>query len=221
VATELRNSANRSGTGPDPKDVLKFQGSRDKSQERVTAELGLSPIAGNAVTARTFIRGTFGITDLTESVAVLTAAVAKVNAGDLSEAEALLTAQAVALNAIFTELARRASLNMGEYLNAAEVYMRLSLKAQAQCRATLETLAEIKNPRPVAFVKQANIAQGPQQVNNAAAPPLTRARENESGQNELLEVHHGKGLDIGATGAAIDADPAMATVGKLHRAEVP
>jgi hypothetical protein len=39
-------------------------------------------------------------------------------------------------------------------------------KPQAQCRATIEALAEIKNPRPVAFVKQANIAQGPQQVNN-------------------------------------------------------
>ena len=53
-----------------------------------------------------------------------------------------------------------------EYLPAAETYLRLALKAQAQCRATVEALAEIKNPRPVAFVKQANIAQGPQQVNN-------------------------------------------------------
>ena len=42
--------------------------------------------------------------------------------------------------------------------------MRLSLKAQGQCRATLETLAVIKNP-PV-FAHQANIAHGPQQVNN-------------------------------------------------------
>jgi hypothetical protein len=35
-------------------------------------------------------------------------------------------------------------------------YLRLGLKAQSQCRATLETLAAIKNPRPVAFVQQAN-----------------------------------------------------------------
>lgn len=35
-----------------------------------------------------------------------------------------------------------------------------------KCRATIETLAEIKNPRAVAFVTQANIAHGPQQVNN-------------------------------------------------------
>jgi hypothetical protein len=37
--------------------------------------------------------------------------------------------------------------------------MRLALKAQSQCRATLETLAQIKNP-PVVLARQANIAQG-------------------------------------------------------------
>ena len=31
---------------------------------------------------------------------------------------------------------RRASLNIGEYMNAAETYLRLALRAQAQCRAT-------------------------------------------------------------------------------------
>lgn len=40
-------------------------------------------------------------------------------------------------------------------------------------------LAEIKNPRPVAFVKQANIAHGPQQVNNAngRGPPAPARAE--------------------------------------------
>ena len=50
------------------------------------------------------------------------------------------------------------------------MYKRQALKAQAQCRATLEALAEIKNPRPVAFVKQANISGGHQQVNNGMQP---------------------------------------------------
>jgi hypothetical protein len=43
-----------------------------------------------------------------------------------------------------------------------EAYLRLGLKAQSQSRATLETLSRIKNPQPVAFVRQANIAHGPQ-----------------------------------------------------------
>lgn len=37
----------------------------------------------------------------------------------------------------------------------------LHQKAQSQCRATLETLAAIKNP-PVIYAKQANISNGPQ-----------------------------------------------------------
>ena len=56
-------------------------------------------------------------------------------------------------------------MNMDEYIEATERYMRLALKAQGQCRATLETLAAIKNP-PVVFARQANFANGPQQVNN-------------------------------------------------------
>jgi hypothetical protein len=52
-----------------------------------------------------------------------------VQSGDLSAVEATLTAQAAALNAIFSELARRAALNMGEYLPATETYLRLALKA--------------------------------------------------------------------------------------------
>lgn len=91
--------------------------------------------------------------------------------GDMRAPEAMLYGQAVALQTIFTSLSRRAALNVGEYMNAAERYLRLALKAQAQCRATLETLHEMKNPRPVAFVQQANIAHGPQQVNNGLTPP--------------------------------------------------
>lgn len=49
-------------------------------------------------------------------------------------------------------------------------------KCSTQCRATLETLAEIKNPRPVVFVRQANIANGPQQVNNGSTRPWRRRR---------------------------------------------
>jgi hypothetical protein len=71
------------------------------------------------------------------------------------------------------------------------------LKAQAQCRVTLVALAEMKNPRPVAFVQQANIAAGLQQVNNGAPPvvelpafPDSRtgcAWDSKTSANELLE----------------------------------
>lgn len=143
------------------------------------------------------------------------------NSGDLGRAEAQLTAQAHTLDAIFNNLARRAAKNMGEYINAAETYMRLALKAQSQCCRTLETLAAIKNPpSSVAFVRQANIANGPQQVNNGASPPVadpSRARKTENQPNKLLEQSDGERLDTGATAAAGRENSRMATVGEIHR----
>lgn len=149
----------------------------------------------------------------------LSAQISAVTKGDLQRAEAMLIAQAHTLEALFYELARRAGLNMGEYLQAAETYMRLALKAQSQCRATLETLAAIKNPAAVAFVRQANIAHGPQQVNNAAPPTAaaTRARESEIAPNELLELTDGKRLDLGATAPAVGTDSHLEALGTIDR----
>jgi hypothetical protein len=123
------------------------------------------------------------------------------------------------IDAIFHKLARKATHS--EYLNQLEVHLRLALKAQSQCRATLETLAAIKNPQPVAFVRQANIAHGPQQVNNCAAQPCepTRAGEFENLQNKLLETQNGEGVDTGAQGATGDLDSALETVAAIHRPE--
>jgi hypothetical protein len=70
--------------------------------------------------------------------------------------------------------------------------MRLGLKAQSQCRTTIEALALLKNPPNVAFVRQANIANGHQQVNNGNRQALARAGENSIQANKLLE-----GTDIG------------------------
>jgi len=75
--------------------------------------------------------------------------------------------------------------------------IRLALKVQAQLRATIQALADLKNPRPIAFVQQANIAHGPQQVNNAARPAgPSGARESANQPNELLEGPRGERMDI-------------------------
>jgi hypothetical protein len=73
--------------------------------------------------------------------------------GDMTGIESMLFAQALTLQATFTALSRRAAANAGQYVGATDTYLKLALKAQGQCRATLETLANIKNPRPIAFVK--------------------------------------------------------------------
>ncbi len=91
--------------------------------------------------------------------------------------------QARTLNIMF----RRAAINMGEYLEATETDLRLALKAQAQSRATVEALAEMKNPRAVAFVRQANIARQ-QQVNNGAPVAHGHVGEGPQPANELLKT---------------------------------
>ena len=73
-------------------------------------------------------------------------------------------------------------------MNQLDANLRLALKAQAQCRATLEALAAIKNPQPVFFVRQANIAHGPQQVNNGATADVSRAEQSKNQPNKLYGV---------------------------------
>ena len=83
--------------------------------------------------------------------------------GDLKLASHILASQAVTLDAIFTEMARRSGLNMGEYLDASERYMRLALKAQANSRATLEALAKLHQPREQT-VRHVHVNEGGQAV---------------------------------------------------------
>jgi len=84
-------------------------------------------------------------------------------AGDLALASRLLVSQAITLDAMFTELARRAAINMGEYLGASEKYGRLALKAQSNCRTTLEALAKLHQPREQT-VRHVHVNEGGQAV---------------------------------------------------------
>lgn len=207
------------------KDVLQVAGRAGVSQERQLADLGADGIVSNAMTTRAFLNPSQPNLSITELVASVKAHGERVNGNDLAAAEQMLVAQAIALNSIFAEMARRSALNMGDYLDATDRYMRLALKAQGQCRATLETLAAIKNP-PVVFARQANIAHGPQQVNNGVAPGRTQGAPGHAHEqtgiksNELLEMEDGKRLDAGAQGTAGLANSRLAAVGTVNRAKV-
>jgi hypothetical protein len=190
---------------------------------QLVANLAAEGLCTNAVLMRNFSTSITGEIGITEAMNALRESVASVSKGDQSPYETMLLGQAAALNAIFAELARRASLNMGEYMDATDRYMRLALKAQGQCRATLETLAAIKNP-PLVYARQANINNGgQQQVNNGAIAEAVRAGADAGGTasqpNKLLEASDGERLDDGAQGAAGNAHQDLAPVGALHRAE--
>jgi hypothetical protein len=152
-----------------------------------------------------------------------------VKAGNMNRPETILLMQAQTLDVIFNAMAQRAAANVGTHRDVAEIYLRMALKAQSQCRSTLETLAEIKAPRSTSFIKQQNIAQQQQvnngsQVNNGGAtnegatPAHAHGKNiNPNQENKLLEVQHGERLDSTTTGAAIGADSQLETVGAVHR----
>jgi hypothetical protein len=83
--------------------------------------------------------------------------------GDLSALQRALIGQAVTLDATFTELARRSFANMGENLNAAERYMRLALKAQAGCRATIEAIDKLQRAQQP-NVRHVHVSEGAQAI---------------------------------------------------------
>lgn len=197
------------------------------TEDGLVANLIAEGDATNASTALRFVESEHGDISLTHMVAALREHGAAVNRGDLSAAERMLNSQAVALNAMFAELARRGAAFMGTRLPVAESYLRLALKAQSQSRATVETLAAIKNP-PTVFARQANINNGgQQQVNNSPAPVSARASAR-PGQtvfepNELLEdsTHGSPQVDTRATAAAGRKNPRLEPVGAVNRAAKP
>lgn len=156
--------------------------------------------------------------DLDALVVEMQHQVADVHKGSMERSEAMLIAQAHTLDALFANLARRSVANMhAGNSEAADRWIRIALKAQSQCRTTLETLAEIKNPRPVAFVKQANISNGPQQVNNGIPAPA-HAGEIIDQSNELSGGPHELLPDTRASQTASRINQGVEAMGEIHRA---
>jgi len=189
--------------------------------ERGLARTVLRPSIGHAATLTKVLKRAYGDRGLAELAEELSEQCQSVIDGKLGRPEAMLTAQAHTLDALFGDLTRLAYCNWFTNLDSAERLMKLALRAQSQCRATLETLATIKNP-PMVIARQANIAHGPQQVNNGSdtsTRPGARARENQTEQSKLLEQTHGERMDCGAASQAIGSDPAVATVGAFDRTE--
>lgn len=200
MATKKATAKERAVAAPkhDPR-ALQVAAGPDDDLTKVLAGIATRGVAGNAMLVQRFSEGTLGKdqVSLMGCIDTLAATSKATHAGDLRDAESLLVAQASTLNAVFCELARRAACNMGEYLGATETYMRLALKAQAQCRATVETLAAIKNP-PMVFARQANINNGgQQQVNNGTAPAHPAAQQVSDPPSAIREQYARAGSSKG------------------------
>lgn len=145
---------------------LEVEKRTDEKIGRTLARITLDPQTRNANLAMSFGSQLFGDQlkpDIAESSAVLAEEIQRAMKGDLSLASRMFTSQAISLDALFTDMARRSGNNMGHYPDAADRYMRLALKAQAACRSTLEALGRLHQPREQT-VRHVHVNEGGQAV---------------------------------------------------------
>lgn len=191
-----------------------------ETDEQALARTFIDPALTAALLMIRFPPGGFDL-EIGATATAINMAVAQVKAGDLSDVEAMLVSQSKALQAMFIWLAKKATEQTN--LTAYQSFMQMALKAQSNSRSTLQTLLDLKFPRTTAFVKQQNIANGPQQVNNVTQTGAAEnhTQETETEQSKLLEDtrHERKALDFGTAATTGGTDTGMATVGKINRAK--
>lgn len=200
------------------KDQLTVKSEPDKSEARNLADVALSAAANGMASTRLFARGSFGDLGTTELFESHIDRCKAAKAGDLGNQKAMLAAQADALNSIFTEMARRAALNMGEYIGATETYLRLGLKAQAQCRATIEALDSLTSGR-VQTVKHVHVNEGGQAIVADQFHQHTGGKEN--GQSDEQPHATGAAGESAALPSPDPLGPAVSIASGERKAAVP
>ncbi|MEP2735351.1 MAG: hypothetical protein ABJP34_03555 [Erythrobacter sp.] len=146
--------------------TLEIASEPGEKQAKTLARVSLAPGVRHAQAATAFASRLFGkdcqpsIMDSTEALADM---LKEAEAGGKSTSSRMLAAQAVVLDTLFTNLAARSHDNMGQYLDASERYMRLALRAQSNCRATLEALGKLHQPREQT-VKHVQVNEGGQAI---------------------------------------------------------
>lgn len=181
------------------------------SESKQYTEASLSASHMSAILSDSFTSSILPKADLLDVVEVLGDKITTIQDGDMKPIEAMLIGQAQALQTMFVTLGRMAATKtqLAQYT----AFMNMALKAQSQSRATIQALTELKYPKQATFVKQANISNGHQQVNNATSTHApAHAKENQNTQNKLLEAQQNEWLDNGKTTTSSATNQAMATV---------
>lgn len=128
----------------------------------------------------------------------------KVAKGDTATIEKMLMAQAYTLDSVYSKMLNK-SLS-SEYLNQLQIYSKIALKAQSQCRQTLAALAEIKNPKRTTFIKN-------QAANQQVNFNENSEKNNQNSSNELLTGNNYETLDARGATTPIRDNKELATVG--------
>lgn len=191
------------------------------NRTQATARGALRPSLNSALVIRAYQGNIVGKdVDIVELAKGLQDSFQSVNLNDLSKLEEMLVGQATALQTMFVHLAQRALQQ--EQMAHLDAFMNMAFKAQSQSRATISALVDLKFPRQATFVKQANIANGPLQVNNGmtASTPESHASKNLVSQNKLLaqDTQYGSTyLDARTEATTARPNSGVATVEKVYR----
>jgi hypothetical protein len=197
----------------------------DDEADLITPEfMALSPTIQAALTAIAIQRSSLSEPqqdlDINALIDLLVASTKRFHYDDIREIECGLLGQAATLNLIFQTFVRRAC---DAYTNEQrESEFGIAFRAQSQCRATLATLVAVKNPASVAFVSQANISHGPQQVNNGgdrSKPRRPSGRKGKSRQNKQSGPRNELLPNCRASTVKSRTDSNMEAVGAIHGTE--
>lgn len=126
----------------DTTDSLKVEREDGKSDSRLLTEVAMRPMIRNGFLVGNLGGKHFGgeQPNLNDTADIMAEACKKVRANDLSDQRDILTSQAMTLDAIFTVMVMRSENNLKDYFDASQRFMRMALKAQSQCRTTIEAL---------------------------------------------------------------------------------
>lgn len=166
----------------------------------------------SALLTAVFTKPTLPSADFKDVADALSEVISGIQHGDMNHIEAMLIGQAQALQTMFVILGREA---MGKsQISQIDAFMTLALKAQSQSRSIVQALIELKYPKQATFVKQANISNGHQQVNNKINTNKSTRGKMVKSPNELLEIKENEWMDKREKVAASKLDSPMETLRK-------
>jgi subtilase family serine protease len=136
--------------------------------------------------------------DLKELSTHLKAQQEAVASGELISLEKMLVGQVQALQSIFSYASCKAL--SCDYLNQLQIYSKLALKAQNQCRSTVATLANMKAPKSTTFIK------------NQATNQQVNFNSEKNRANELLSEDENAPMDTRRTTTSSSTNQEMETL---------
>lgn len=146
-----------------------------------------------------------GLAEGIEYIEGMRDAIARIKSGDMSDIESMLYSQAVTLQVAFQNYLTIAALNSSKP-ELFERYASVAARLQDQCRKTLQTLNEVKNPKRTAFIKKLQLNQ--LRLDSA---------QGELQQIQQLEASDYAEVDTGIEAATTRVDPDLAALGIEHR----